>query len=86
MKRDDLIAPLPACAADVFPALAQKIHGHRLVQREQLHAAAVDLDMKLIDRRVAAEDLLHQVDIAVDQRLAQIGIAVRLRLTDLMGS
>jgi cysteine desulfurase/selenocysteine lyase len=31
MKRDDLIAPLPACAADVFPALAQQIHGHRLV-------------------------------------------------------
>ena len=31
MKRDDLIAPLPACAAEVFPALAQQIHGHRLV-------------------------------------------------------
>ena len=31
MKRDDLLAPLPACAADVFPALAQQIHGHRLV-------------------------------------------------------
>ena len=31
MKRDDLIAAMPACAADVFPALAQKIHGHRLV-------------------------------------------------------
>jgi cysteine desulfurase / selenocysteine lyase len=31
MKRDDLIAPLPACAADMFPALAQQVHGHRLV-------------------------------------------------------
>ena len=31
MKRDDLIAPASACAADVFPALAQQIHGHRLV-------------------------------------------------------
>jgi cysteine desulfurase / selenocysteine lyase len=31
MKRDDLIAPLPACAADMFPALAQQFHGHRLV-------------------------------------------------------
>jgi cysteine desulfurase / selenocysteine lyase len=30
MKRD-LIAPLPACAADVFPALTQQVHGHRLV-------------------------------------------------------
>jgi cysteine desulfurase / selenocysteine lyase len=31
MKRDDLMAPLPAAEADVFPALAQQIHGHRLV-------------------------------------------------------
>ncbi|MEO8652894.1 MAG: aminotransferase class V-fold PLP-dependent enzyme, partial [Ramlibacter sp.] len=30
MKRDDLMLPL-AVAADVFPALAQQIHGHRLV-------------------------------------------------------
>jgi cysteine desulfurase / selenocysteine lyase len=31
MKRDDLVAPLPACMAGVFPALAQPVHGHRLV-------------------------------------------------------
>ena len=31
MKRDDLMLPLLAAAADVFPALAQQIHGHRLV-------------------------------------------------------
>jgi cysteine desulfurase / selenocysteine lyase len=30
MKRDDLVSPLPAIAADMFPALAQKVHGHRL--------------------------------------------------------
>src|SRR6185369_16588440 len=31
MKRDDLIAPASACAAEMFPALAQQIHGYRLV-------------------------------------------------------
>lgn len=31
MKRDDLALPLLARAADVFPALAQQVHGHRLV-------------------------------------------------------
>jgi cysteine desulfurase / selenocysteine lyase len=31
MKRDDMIAPLPAPVAGVFPALAQQVHGHRLV-------------------------------------------------------
>jgi cysteine desulfurase / selenocysteine lyase len=30
MKRDYLAPPQPAAAADMFPALAQKIHGHRL--------------------------------------------------------
>jgi cysteine desulfurase/selenocysteine lyase len=31
MKRDDPMLPLLAPAADMFPALAQQIHGHRLV-------------------------------------------------------
>ncbi len=31
MKRDDLILPLPAALSEAFPALAQTIHGHRLV-------------------------------------------------------
>jgi len=31
MKRDDLITPALACAPEMFPALAQQIHGHRLV-------------------------------------------------------
>jgi cysteine desulfurase/selenocysteine lyase len=31
MKRDELVPALPAFAADVFPALAQQVHGHRLV-------------------------------------------------------
>lgn len=31
MKRDDLLAPPAALGADVFPALAQQVHGHRLV-------------------------------------------------------
>ena len=31
MKRDDMIAPLPAPVAGVFPALVQQVHGHRLV-------------------------------------------------------
>jgi cysteine desulfurase / selenocysteine lyase len=30
MKREDVLLPLPASAADVFPALAQQVHGHRL--------------------------------------------------------
>jgi cysteine desulfurase / selenocysteine lyase len=30
MKRDDLVPPLPSMAADMFPALAQQVHGHRL--------------------------------------------------------
>jgi cysteine desulfurase/selenocysteine lyase len=31
MKRDELLLPMLDCAADVFPALAQQVHGHRLV-------------------------------------------------------
>jgi cysteine desulfurase/selenocysteine lyase len=31
MKREELLPPLPAVAADMFPALAQQVHGHRLV-------------------------------------------------------
>jgi cysteine desulfurase/selenocysteine lyase len=31
MKRDELVPPLAAIAADMFPALNQQIHGHRLV-------------------------------------------------------
>jgi cysteine desulfurase/selenocysteine lyase len=31
MKRDDLVPPLAPAAADMFPALAQQIHGRRLV-------------------------------------------------------
>jgi cysteine desulfurase / selenocysteine lyase len=31
MRREELLAPLPAVAADMFPALAQQVHGHRLV-------------------------------------------------------
>lgn len=31
MKRDDLPAPVAAIAAGLFPALAQQVHGHRLV-------------------------------------------------------
>ena len=46
-----------------------EVHRHRLVQRQQLHAAAVDLDVELVDRRVAAEDLLDERQVAVDQRL-----------------
>jgi hypothetical protein len=34
------------------------------VQRQQLHAAAVDLDVELVDRRVAGEDLLDQPEVA----------------------
>jgi cysteine desulfurase / selenocysteine lyase len=31
MKRDDLVPSLAAAAAEMFPALAQQVHGHRLV-------------------------------------------------------
>src|SRR5207249_274950 len=34
-----------------------EVDRHRLVQREQLHAAAVDLDVELVDRRVPFEYL-----------------------------
>ena len=39
------------------------------MQRQQLHAAAVDLDVELVDRRVAGEDLLDEREVAVDERL-----------------
>jgi cysteine desulfurase/selenocysteine lyase len=31
MKRDELLPPMPTVAAEMFPALAQQVHGHRLV-------------------------------------------------------
>ena len=42
---------------------------HRLVQRQQREAAAVDLDVQLVDRPVAAQHPLDQRRVAVDQPL-----------------
>jgi hypothetical protein len=44
-----------------------QVDRHRLVQRQQLDAAAVDLDVQLVDRRVAGEHLVDERPIAVDE-------------------
>ena len=40
-----------------------QVHRHRLVEREQPEAAAVDLDVQLIDRFVAGKDLVSGLDV-----------------------
>ncbi len=46
-----------------------KIDRHRLIEGQQCEAAAVDLDMELVDRRVAGEHVLHDRGVARDQPL-----------------
>ena len=46
-----------------------QVGGHRLVQREQLEAAVVDLDVQLVERLVAVQHALDELAVAVDQRL-----------------
>ena len=45
-----------------------QVRGHRLVQREQLEAAVVDLDVELIDRLIPREDAVHARGVALDER------------------
>ena len=45
-----------------------KVDRHRLVQREQLEAAVVDLDVELIDRLIPREDAVHARGVALDER------------------
>ena len=40
--------------------IAAQVGGHRLVQRQQLEAAVVDLDVQVVDRLVADEHVLDQ--------------------------
>ena len=40
---------------------------HRLLERQQLEAAVVDLDVELIDVAVAGQHLLEQAEVALDQ-------------------
>ena len=44
-----------------------QVDRHRLVERQQLEAAVVDLDVQLVDGRVAAEHALDQSRVALDQ-------------------
>ena len=44
-----------------------QVDGHRLVQRQQLEAAVVDLDVQLVDRRVADQHLFDERVVAIDQ-------------------
>ena len=44
-----------------------QVDRHRLVERQQLEAAVVDLDVQLVDGRVAAEHALDRRHVAVDQ-------------------
>jgi len=44
-----------------------QVGGHRLVQREQLEAAVVHLDVQLVDRLVAVEHAVDGRDVAADQ-------------------
>ena len=37
-----------------------QIGGHRLVQRQQLEASVIDLDVQLVDRAVAGEHMLDE--------------------------
>ena len=53
-----------------------QVHGHRLVQRQQLEAAAVDLDVQLVDRRVAGEHAVDEGAVALDQPLDRRAHAV----------
>jgi hypothetical protein len=39
------------------------------MEREQLEAAAVDLDVQLIDRHIAAKYPIHQLTVPLDQGL-----------------
>ena len=66
-----LIARSPTRSRSVLILTADdnraEIHGHRLVQREQLEAAVVDLDVQLVDRPVAVEHARDRVGIAPDE-------------------
>jgi hypothetical protein len=46
---------------------AAEIHGHRLVEGEQAEAAAVDLDVQLVDRFVPAKHPFDELDVARHQ-------------------
>ena len=46
-----------------------QVDGHRLVQRQQLEAAAVDLDVQLVDRPVAGQHPVDHGGVAFDQPL-----------------
>ena len=45
-----------------------EVDRHRLIQGQHLEAAAVDLDVQLVDRLVAAEHLIDELRIPLDQR------------------
>ena len=46
-----------------------QVRRHRLVQRQQLQHAVVDLDVELVDRFVAGQDRLDEAEVAVGQAL-----------------
>ena len=44
-----------------------QVDRHRLVQRQELEAAAVDLDVQLVDRRVAGQHAVDDGRVALDE-------------------
>ena len=46
-----------------------QIHGHRLVQRQQLERAAVDVDVHLVEWPVAVQHALDELRVALDERV-----------------
>jgi hypothetical protein len=63
-----LIARSPTRSRSVLILTAETI--------ARLEAAAVDLDVQLVDRAVAGEDALDQLRVALDQRLERRSNAV----------
>ncbi len=46
-----------------------EVRRHRLVQRQQLQHAVVDLDVELVDRFVAGQDRFDEAEVALGQAL-----------------